>query len=84
MSNFTHITITPNAFDLNNNFTEQMDEALRQEKIARAALELLEALKELALAYQRTAQYRFLDEVKEDEQRFMNAKAAIAKAEGKQ
>jgi hypothetical protein len=44
--------------------------------------ELLEALKELTLAYQRTAQYRCLDEVKEDEQRFMNAKAAIAKVEG--
>lgn len=57
--------------------------ALRIKELEAQRNELLEALKELALAYQRTAQYRCLDEVKEDEERFMKARAAIQKAEGK-
>ena len=71
-----------NAFEAKDRFISELQTELSEKKAINA--ELLEALKELTLAYQRTAQYRCLDEVKEDEQRFMNAKATIAKAEGKQ
>lgn len=77
MRNFTHITIKPNAFDLDENFNKQMNEALRQEKIARAAPELLEVLK-------LCRQHMYDHASNTPDEAFNKMCAAIAKAEGKQ
>ena len=44
---FTHIKIVPTAILLDGDFAKNADESIRQEKIARAAPELFEALKDI-------------------------------------
>lgn len=47
MNQFTHIKIESKAFPLGEDFSDNCDEAARQERIARHGLELLSALRGL-------------------------------------